>query len=232
MTIRGILFDIDDTLIDYAASARTAVVGHLAAQELLDRFESPETAAALWLALEEELYPRYLAGELTFRGQQLLRTERFLAHIGVTGSDTAGWFDGYATLRDTTWRAFADVAPALGKFSGTVALGVVSNSSLAYQTGKLRAVGLLDHFGEAILCSSEYGAAKPDPSIFHAGCALLGLPPEQVAYVGDRYDVDGLGARDAGLRAHWLDRSKSGSVAEAGVTVIHSLEELIIAAEK
>ncbi|UFS98802.1 HAD family hydrolase [Nocardia huaxiensis] len=230
MTIRGILFDIDDTLIDYAASARTAVLRQLAADQLLERFESPEAAATLWRDLEEELYPRYLAGQLTFRGQQLLRTERLLARAGAVGHDPGAWFDAYAALRDNTWQAFADVAPTLQTLASTLALGVISNSSRDYQMGKLRAVGLLPHFGEAIVCSSEYGVAKPDPSIFLAGCELLGLPAAEVAYVGDRYDVDALGARDAGLQAHWLDRAQAGSTPDIGVTVIHSLAELLTTA--
>ncbi|MEC3956060.1 HAD family hydrolase [Nocardia sp. CDC153] len=226
MSVRGVLFDVDDTLIDYSATARIGILRHLEAEDALGRFESPDAAVALWRAIEEEEYPRYLAGELTFTGQQLVRTERFLAEIGMTTDDPVAWFGRYAARRDTAWAAFPDVAPALRAFHGRVGLGVISNASLPYQTGKLRKVGLLHHFGDAILCSDEFGSAKPAPEIFLAGCAMLGLAPEQVAYVGDRYDVDALGARDAGLRAYWLDRSGLGSANDAGITVIRSLAEL------
>ncbi|UGT44414.1 HAD family hydrolase [Nocardia yamanashiensis] len=226
MTIRGILFDIDDTLIDYSATARIGILRHLAAEGLLERFDSPDAAVALWRELEEEEYPRYLAGELTFTGQQLVRTERFLAYLGVAVPDPVEWFARYAACRDTAWSAFPDVAPALLELAETSALGIVSNSSLDYQLGKLRAVGIDAHFGAAVLCSSEFGAAKPDPSIFHAGCELLGLPPEHVAYVGDRFDVDGIGARDAGLQAFWLNRAADHVDVLDGVTVIPSLAQL------
>ncbi|NNH69443.1 HAD family hydrolase [Nocardia uniformis] len=226
MTIRGILFDIDDTLIDYSSAARFGVLEHLTAEGLLDRFASPEAAVALWKRLEEYEYLRFLAGELTHSEQQIVRTTAFLAEIGVTTDDPRAWFDRYVLHRDTAWVAFPDVPPLLRALTGRMAFGVVSNSSLAHQMSKLRAVDLHDHFGDAVLCSAEYGAPKPDPSIFLAGCALLGLPPEQVAYVGDRYDTDGLGARDAGLRAFWLDRSALGIAHDEGVTVIHSLDAL------
>ncbi|MEV6067082.1 HAD family hydrolase [Nocardia sp. NPDC052001] len=226
MSIRGILFDIDDTLIDYSATARVGLLRHLRAEDLLDYFLSPEEAVLLWRALEEEEYPRFLAGELTFTGQQQLRTKRFLSHIGVKERDPVAWFARYAARRDTAWAAFPDVPPTLRGLSGQVALGVVSNSSRAHQQGKLEAVGLHEHFGDAVLCSAEFGAAKPDPSIFRAGCAMIGLPPDQVAYVGDRFDTDGIGARDAGLRAYWLDRTARGVAHRDGVTVIPSLSEL------
>lgn len=230
MSIRGVLFDVDDTLIDYSGTARIGILKHLAAEGALDRFESADAAVALWRAIEEEEYPRFLAGELTFKGQQLVRTQRFLAEIGVAVEDPVAWFAAYSAYRDTAWTAFPDVAPALRAFDGKVGLGVVSNASLPYQTGKLRTVGLLHHFADTILCSDEFGSAKPDPGIFLAGCAMLGLEPEQVAYVGDRYDVDALGARDAGLQAYWLDRRGLGVAADDGITVIRSLAELDSAA--
>lgn len=226
MTIRGILFDVDDTLIQYSNASRSGVLAHLEAEGLLDRFESPDAAVALWKDLEEREYVRYLEGQLTFPEQQLLRTELFLAHIGVRTDDLRAWFDRYVAHRNSAWAAFPDAPPLLEALTGRIALGVVSNSALAHQVYKLDAVGLLPHFGEAVLCSQEHGAPKPDPSIFLAGCALLGLPPNQVAYVGDRYDTDGLGARDAGLRAFWLDRTAGGTARHTGVTVIHSLDEL------
>ncbi|WP_405496076.1 HAD family hydrolase [Nocardia sp. NBC_00511] len=226
MTIRGLLFDIDDTLIDYSGTARTGILRHLTAEGLLDRFASPDEAVALWREIEEREYPRFLAGELTFTGQQQVRTAMFLDHIGASTEDAEAWFARYASRRDTAWTTFPDVLPAFQRFAGRVGLGVVSNASLDYQTGKLYTVGLLHHFGENILCSSEFGAAKPDPSIFLAGCDLLGLSPHEVGFVGDRYDVDALGARDAGLQAYWLDRESLGRAPEAGVTIIHSLDEL------
>ncbi|WP_327139926.1 HAD family hydrolase [Nocardia sp. NBC_01327] len=226
MSIRGILFDVDDTLIDYAATARIGLLGHLRAEDQLWLFESPDEAVALWRSLEEEHYPRFLAGELTFKGQQLVRTELFLAHIGIKVADPSAWFADYAARRDVAWITFPDVPPTLRALAGQVALGIVSNSSLAHQQDKLRSVGLLDHFGDAVLCSAEFGTAKPDPAIFLAGCKMLELPPDEVAYVGDRFDTDGLGARNAGLRAYWLDRTARGVAHREGVTIIPSLVEL------
>ncbi len=57
--------------------------------------------------------------------------------------------------------------------------------------------------------SSEVGAAKPDPRIFHHACDGLGLEKEEVAYVGDRRETDAIAATDAGLRGIWLDRPRT-----------------------
>ncbi|WP_217240972.1 HAD family hydrolase [Streptomyces sp. AC555_RSS877] len=84
------------------------------------------------------------------------------------------------------------------------------------------------YFDNALICSDQHGAAKPAPSIFLAGCTALGLPPREVAYVGDKYTLDAVRAHDAGLHAYWLDRanSNSGNAANGSIRVIRSLREL------
>ncbi|ETK33596.1 HAD family hydrolase [Microbispora sp. ATCC PTA-5024] len=234
MTIRGVLFDVDDTIFDYSSSEETGLIGHLTAEGLLDAFPSPAEAVAVWRQIMEEEYARCLAGELTFAEQQRVRTRRFLTHAGrlpdggMSDAEAAVWFERYGGHREAAWAAFPDAGPVLRKLAPAFKLGVVSNSSLSHQRRKLRMVGLLDHFGEAVLCSLEHGTSKPDPAIFLAGCALLGLPPHQVAYVGDRYDIDALGARAAGLRPYWLDRAATGTAVVDGVTVVHSLDDLAL----
>ncbi|MFE3452952.1 HAD family hydrolase [Nonomuraea sp. NPDC059194] len=229
--IRGVLFDIDDTLFDYTSAERAGLLGTLEAEGLLEAFPSPEEAVALWREIMEEEYTRFLVGELTFEEQRLVRVSRFLGRA-VPEEEASAWYAGYAALMNAAWAAFPDAAPVLEALAPRYRLGVVSNSTLSHQLDKLTALGLLGHFGAAaIVCSSEYGKAKPYPGIFLEGCARLGLSPEQVAYVGDKYDVDALGAREAGLRPFWLDRAGGGTRPEAGVTVIGSLEELMAALE-
>ncbi|MFC6080130.1 HAD family hydrolase [Sphaerisporangium aureirubrum] len=235
MTIRGVLFDVDDTIFDYSTSEEVGVLEHLAAEGLLEFFPTPADAVAIWRRFMEEEYARFLAGELTFTGQQLSRTRRFLSHVGrLPGNDISDhearvWFAKYGQLQNAAWAAFPDADPVLRKLAPAFRLGIVSNSSLAHQQRKLRVIGLLDHFGDAIVCSNEHGAPKPNASIFLAGCTILGLPPHQVAYVGDKYETDALGAHEAGLHSYWLDRAATGTTPPAGITVIRSLDDLLIA---
>lgn len=65
---------------------------------------------------------------------------------------------------------------------------------------KLQALGLADRFAP-VLCSSDpaINRFKPDPRGFQVAADMWGLPPEQVLMVGDRYEVDLVGARAAGM---------------------------------
>jgi putative hydrolase of the HAD superfamily len=183
----------------------------------------------------EEECARFTAGELTFAEQQRTRTRRFLTDIdrlppdGLSDSEASSWFAGYAAHRDVAWSAFPDAEPMLKTLAHRYRLGVVSNSSIGHQRRKLDIIGLLAYFGEVIVCSDPHGEAKPAPSIFHAGCALLDLPPNEVAYVGDKYTIDAVGARDAGLHPYWLDRTgaSENEVVSPDIRVIRSLDELL-----
>ncbi|MFJ9692501.1 HAD family hydrolase [Kitasatospora sp. NPDC101183] len=234
LPIRGVLFDVDDTLYDYSGSDRAGLLAHLGERGLLGRFPDADAAVGLWREVMEAQYARFLTGELTFTGQQRARAREFLDHLGEGGSaltdeQAAAWFAGYVAHRDAARAAFPDAAPVLAALTPGRRLGVVSNSSLGHQREKLAVIGLLHHFpDEVLLCSDEFGQAKPAPAIFHAGCAALGLAPSEVAYVGDRHDVDGIGARDAGLTAFWLDRTGRGGPAVPGVQVLRGLDELLL----
>ena len=65
---------------------------------------------------------------------------------------------------------------------------------------KLEALGLRHHFDHTF-AAERYGALKPDPSVFRAALADLGIAPSTLLHVGNRPDTDGLAARAAGCRA-------------------------------
>jgi FMN phosphatase YigB (HAD superfamily) len=52
-----------------------------------------------------------------------------------------------------------------------------------------------------IVTSCEVGQAKPAPSIFLEASRRLGLPPQEILHVGDRWELDVQGAQRAGFGA-------------------------------
>ena len=65
---------------------------------------------------------------------------------------------------------------------------------------KLEALGLRGYF-ERSYAAERTGALKPDPRVFHAALADLGIPASALLHVGNRADTDGAAARAAGCRA-------------------------------
>ncbi|MFF9281037.1 HAD family hydrolase [Streptomyces griseosporeus] len=226
MSIRAVVWDVDDTLFAYSSADRAGMRAHLAAEGLLDAYASAEEALARWREATHLHWGRFSAGETTFEGQRRDRVRTFLGR-GLTDSEADAWFERYIAHYEAAWALFPDVLPALDALAAGYRHAVLSNSSLTVQDRKLRVLGVHDRF-ETILCAAELGVSKPEAAAFHAACTALGLAPHEVAYVGDHPDIDGRGAAEAGLLSVWIDRdgARTGGDAPQGPRRIASLAEL------
>jgi putative hydrolase of the HAD superfamily len=123
------------------------------------------------------------------------------------------------------WRVFPDVRDALVRLRRDgLRLAVVSNFDE-------RLIPLLEGLDLASLVdqvtpSSRVGAAKPDPAIFRAALAGLGVSPDATVHVGDGLVADVEGARAAGLRAVLLDRKAPKPRFSPDMSVITALTDL------
>jgi putative hydrolase of the HAD superfamily len=226
MSIRAVVWDVDDTLFDYTAADRAGMRGHLAAEGLLDSYDSVEQAIVRWREITDRQWARFAAGEATFQGQRRDRVRVFLGEE-LSDAEADAWFQRYIAHYETAWALFPDVLPVLDALAASHRHGVLSNSSIRVQDRKLRVLGVHDRF-EVILCAAELGVSKPEAGAFLAACDALELAPHQVAYVGDHPEIDGRGAADAGLLSVWIDREGVHTLGDApgGPRRIASLAEL------
>jgi putative hydrolase of the HAD superfamily len=226
MSIRAVVWDVDDTLFDYTSADRTGMRGHLTAEGLLDGYETVDEAVARWREVTDAQWARFAAGETSFEGQRRDRVRVFLREE-LTDAEADAWFLRYLAHYEAAWALFPDVLPVLDALAASHRHAVLSNSSIHVQERKLRALGIRDRF-EAVLCAAELGVSKPEGQAFLAACDALELPPSQVAYVGDHPEIDGRGAAEAGLLSVWIDRdgAHTGADAYSGPHRIASLAEL------
>ncbi|MFC6061395.1 HAD family hydrolase [Streptomyces ochraceiscleroticus] len=209
MPIRAVLWDVDDTLFDYANADQVGMQAHLLAEGLLDGYPSVEQALTRWKELTELHWRRFEGGGVTFEAQRRDRVRDFLGTPSMSDEDADGWFGRYLAHYEAAWALFPDTLPVLELLAAEYRHAVLSNSSVRNQDRKLRVLGVRDRF-EALVCAADLGIAKPAAGAFHAACEALGLPPAEVAYVGDQPDIDAGGAVAAGLTGIWLDRRGLG----------------------
>ncbi len=127
--------------------------------------------------------------------------------------------------REHLWNWLDPTAPEV--FAGLkklgYPLGLISNSDGSI-AGSMKKLGL-SHFFDCIIDSHVVGVEKPDPRIFQIALAQIGLPAAQCVYIGDNYDRDVIGARQAGLTPILLD--PFGVVSETDVLKLKQLSELV-----
>ncbi|MGZ3689067.1 MAG: HAD family hydrolase, partial [Bdellovibrionota bacterium] len=64
----------------------------------------------------------------------------------------------------------------------------------------------------------------PDARIFLKACAALDIEPSSAIFVGDLYELDVVGARNAGLKPIWLDRAGKQSTETNAIRNLHALK--------
>jgi putative hydrolase of the HAD superfamily len=232
----GVLFDIDDTLVDTRGAFAAALA--VAAERYLPDVPASRHPQVLahWRADPDGHYSRYTRGEATYREQRVARANAMHAVFGGPALDDAG-FDAWDAVFEDAFRsawAVHDDAPRVVKELTTagLAVGALSNASVAYQTLKLERVGLGDTV-PMLVGVDTLGFGKPAPEVYLEACRRLGTDPARTAYVGDELDVDAVAAQRAGLTGVWLDRPgprripvSEEEIAMSGVVVVHGLGEL------
>ena len=104
-----------------------------------------------------------------------------------------------------------------------IPVAVISNSE-----GRL--AELLEELGEAssfrvIVDSGRLGIDKPDPRIFDYAARALGLPLSEIVHVGDAWEADVIGARNAGAQAVWFAPTDDRALPD-GVVACRTAPEL------
>lgn len=197
--VRAITLDLDDTIWPIAP---VIVRAEAALGEWLER-HAPRTAARWPLdarrALRDAVAAEHPHLAHDFTRQRMISLERMFAAAGDDPALAAPAFDAFFAARCEV-EHYADSLGALNRLAARVPLAALTNGN-----ADLQRIGLM-HVFRFQLGARDHGAAKPEPSIFHAACERLGCVPGEVLHVGDDIEMDVVGAHRAGLRSCWINR--------------------------
>jgi HAD superfamily hydrolase (TIGR01549 family) len=87
-------------------------------------------------------------------------------------------------------------------------VGIAGNQPIEAE----RAIAEMNLDVDFIASSAGLGVEKPAPQFFAGIAKLVGAPPVEIAYVGDRIDNDVLPARNAGMVSVFLERGPWGRI--------------------
>lgn len=103
--------------------------------------------------------------------------------------------------------AVPGAAEALQALQGKYRLVLATNAADSAESqvrAALRRVGLDEYF-ELVLLARELGARKPEPDFFRVVASVLQCEPGEIVVVGDDYEADVTGAKQAGMHAIWFN---------------------------
>lgn len=238
MVIRGIIFDVNGTLIDiqtdegrediYRAISHFLTYQGISLHrgEVRDlyfqimerqRKESNETYPEFdAIAIFREIIERN-AGDFTrsLPDVKLKQMPLFLAEL-------------YRGISRNKLQLYPEVKDVLDGLRLRYSLAAISDAQSAYAVPELQAVGLLDYF-KPIIVSGDYGYRKPDKRLFQKALDGLDMEAHHVLFVGNDMHRDIFGARQMGIKTVFLS-SNQGEKEMSGVQadyVIYNFSELL-----
>lgn len=231
--IDTILLDLDDTILDErpgrVAGVEAGVGAILEAIPDLDREgvsrRMEEASRRFWSAPEQAL-----PGRLDMFASRVRIHESLLEEIGVSDPLLAlRSTEAYWKARDAVLSPYPGAIDALERLrSAARRMALVTNGAGPAQRAKVERFDLSRWF-DHIQIEGEFGAGKPDIAVFHHALGRLGARPESAVMAGDNFEIDVLGALDAGIAAVWIDKNGAGEPPAAGSRVhgvVHSIASL------
>ncbi len=225
--VRALLFDLDNTLVDFMRMKRTA---------------SDAAARAMVTAGADFGFPSDKAGEMLFgeyldaiEGNGVFETFLRRHHrqkLGLSAHAvdriTAAAVNAYLKTKLLHTEPYPKVRSTLVALTRAgLRLGVLTDAPRFKAYQRLEAAGLVEFF-DFVVTATDTGATKPMPQAFKAALDLFGLPPNQVLMVGDWPEKDMVGAKVAGMRTAWARYGKPGhAIPPEAEWVLDSVEGLI-----
>ena len=197
-TLRGFLFDLDNTLIDREA-AFTRFVQHFYEERLRD-------ATAM---TREEVVARMVCWDQDGYADRATMFAKWAGEWPDADLDPERLLPWYRLEMKRHVQLDTDNNRLLQNLNRRgVPWGIVTNGSTTGQHVACKAAGL-DQLAPFIIVSEAAGYKKPDPRIFRDALVLTGLSsPEDVLFVGDNPIADVDGAKRFGMKAAWVRRGR------------------------
>jgi HAD superfamily hydrolase (TIGR01549 family) len=216
---KAVLFDLDDTLFDRtAAIERTLQAMANEFPGLFSGIATDKISRAFFRA--DDIATLEFNNGLSLKETRLFRDREFLKSLGLDQSYAPDIDDFYIKTYPTLKVFMSGAKTVIEQLATAYRLGLISNGNAIDQCQKLDNLGIR-HLLSCTMLSEEIGIRKPDPRIFQEAAKNLGTSTDECLFIGDSYDNDIIGARNAGMQACWFN---PGHVPSSHTTVIPDFE--------
>ncbi len=237
MTIKAILFDLDDTLLwdersvqeafEATCIAATQYVSvdpdalHQAVrQESRELYSSYETFPftqmiginpfeALWANFSEGSHPMFRKLQQLAPSYRLEAWNKGLKRFGIDSLPLAAdCANRFALERRARPFVYEETFEVLDQLKANYHLLLLTNGSPDLQKEKIASFPKLASYFEHIVISGEFGEGKPSPNLFNYACSLLDIKPHEGIMIGDKLTTDILGSNQIGMTNIWVNHHR------------------------
>jgi HAD superfamily hydrolase (TIGR01549 family) len=205
MTVTGVLFDVGGTIIHNQFNPSETFqkilehngiqVTEKAVREALKKTEEAFSDLEMGKIQSTDFYNLWDIQVLTFLGIERYPAD-LISHINNQWLEVCGV------------ELFPDVIPTIDSLKEkNIKRGVVSNAYEEEIEELFSRIELSPALFDCIVGVDTIGKPKPHPDIFHHALSLLGIPAEEVLFIGDDLQKDYYGAEKTGMCSLLLVRN-------------------------
>lgn len=216
-----ILFDLDNTILDFTASSELAFnllmkdIGLLPSETDYDTYR--EINRQVWTMME--------AGKLSHDELKTKRWTLYFAErqIQYDPAEANKKYFEYIKINPVFVRYAQEL---LEELKGNFQLAIITNGLAEVQRPRIEKTGLDKYFAHFVI-SDELGVAKPNHDYFEYCHQLIQNPPkERVLVVGDTFEADIQGAKNYGYKSCWYNPWFQSEKNRESDYIIRNLKEL------
>lgn len=189
--IRAVIFDLDNTLVDFMRVKRAAVAG--AADAMIDAgLESSREE------VQKRIFNMY--DKEGIEDQRVFDKMLEKEYGSIDYRILAAGILGYRRAKEGQMVLYPHVRQTLTELTRmNIRLAIVSDAPRMSAWMRLVSLGL-DSFFERVVAFDDTGKKKPDPAPFQLALSRLETKPEEAIMIGDWAEKDMVGARALGMK--------------------------------
>lgn len=223
--IRGVIFDLDDTLYDYKGCDRRAT------QQLLRfmqcTFGLQEEQGLTCIKQAKQIVKERLGNTAACHNRMLYM--QTISELCQTNPVQYSWamYNVYWDTLLAHMKLFPYVKPLFALLKqNDIKIAILSDLTAHIQHRKLLHLGVAEDI-DVLVTSEEAGAEKPSSKMFELVQRKLAFDKKELLMIGDSLQKDVQGATNYGIPAVWFAESKSEPDQKTGEEIIRYLKERI-----
>lgn len=220
MNVKAVLIDIDNTIIDFNASADMAISDAFNAFGL----HRPTGLFSTFKRINDGLWRRIEEKTLTVAGLHEIRWELVFKEINID-------FDGKIMEERFVSNLFNCAIPVSGAeetlryLSAKYPVYAASNAFYEQQKNRLKISGLAPYISDSFV-SERAGCSKPDSKFFEYCFKHMPYKPEETVMIGDSLSADIEGGKNFGLITCWYNPTGMRIAAPSADFIAYRLTDL------
>ena len=234
MLPKGILFDLDDTILAYSPVAEpiwrrlcSEFSGRLNSVYPDELFQTIYKVSG-WYWSDKE---RHKKGREDLNSARRWVVAQAFGKLGLNDLSLAHELaDVFSAQREEAIYLFEKAEETLEYLTGlNIRLALMTNGEAGKQRHKVRRFNL-ERFFTSILIEGEMGFGKPEEEVYKRAMRELGFGPDEVWAVGDNLEWDVGAPQKLGIFGIWNDFSKRGLPSGSAIIpdrIIHDISELV-----